>query len=144
MKTRMTELLGIKYPILCGGMFQVGRSPLVAAVSEAGGIGFITSAHYETPEGLRKDIRLAKKLTKKPIGVNLTLSPRRKPLPNEEFISVLIEEGVRVVETSGKGIETYLKVLKENGVTVIHKVAGVRYAKTAERIGVDAQRLWTR
>jgi NADH:quinone reductase (non-electrogenic) len=137
-KTRLTELLNIEYPILCGGMFRIGRAPLVAAVAEAGGIGFITSAHYDTPEELRKDIRLARVLTKKQIGVNLTLSPRRKPLPNDEFINVLIDEGVRVVETTGRGIEKYVDILKKNEVKIIHKVAGVRYAKSAERIGADA------
>lgn len=138
MRTRITELLNIEYPILCGGMLHVGRAPLVAAVSEAGGIGFITSAHYETSEELRKDIRFARQLTKKPIGINLTLSPRRKKIPNEEFINTLIEEDIRIVETTGKGIEKYIKVLKDNGVTIIHKVAGVRYAKSAERLGADA------
>lgn len=137
LKTRITELLNIEYPILCGGMFRVGRAPLVAAVAEAGGIGFITSAHYETPEDLREDIRLAKRLTKKPIGVNLIVSPRKK-LPNDEFIEVLLEEGISIVETAGDNPGKYMKVLKDNGVTVIHKVPAVRYAKTAERLGADA------
>ncbi|WP_077213196.1 NAD(P)H-dependent flavin oxidoreductase [Bacillus dakarensis] len=137
MKTRITELLNIEYPILCGGMFRVGRAPLVAAVAEAGGIGFITSAHYETPEDLREDIRLAKRLTKKPIGVNLIVSPRKK-LPNDEFIEVLLDEGIRIVETAGDNPGKYMKVLKDNDVTVIHKVPAVRYAKTAERLGADA------
>lgn len=138
MKTRMTELLNIEYPIFCGGMFRVGRAPLVAAVSEAGGLGFLTSAHYETAEALRAEIRRAKQLTKKPIGVNITLSPRRLALPNEAYIEVLIEEGVRVVETAGRNPEKYLPTLKEHGVTVIHKVPSVRYAKKAEQLGVDA------
>lgn len=138
MKTRITELLGIKYPIICGGMYHVGKAYLVAAVSESGGIGFITSAHYETPEILREEIRLARGMTKKPLGVNLTLSPRKKRIPNEAFIEVLIEEGIRVVETTGKGIEQHIKKLKDHGVIVIHKVPGVRYAKKAEALGVDA------
>lgn len=137
MRTRITDLLGIEYPILCGGMMHVGRAHLVAAVAEAGGIGFITSAHYETPQDLRKDIRLAKQLTKKPIGVNIIVNPRRK-LPNFEFIDVLLEEGIRIVETAGANPEKYMKVLKDNNVTIIHKVPAVRYAKTAERLGVDA------
>ncbi|MFC4767027.1 NAD(P)H-dependent flavin oxidoreductase [Effusibacillus consociatus] len=138
MRTRVTDMLGIQYPIICGGMFRVGRAPLAAAVSEAGGLGIITSATFETAEDLRQEIRKAKELTRKPIGVNLSLFPSVRKLPNEEYIDVLLEEGVRIVETSGRSPESHMKVLKDNGAIVIHKVAGVRYAKTAERVGCDA------
>jgi NADH:quinone reductase (non-electrogenic) len=111
---------------------------LAAAVSEAGGMGIITSATFETAEDLRKEIRKAKKLTAKPIAVNINLFPSVRKMPNEAYIDVLIEEGIRIVETSGRSPEPYMKVLKDNGVTVIHKVAGVKYAKTAERVGCDA------
>ncbi|AXF55171.1 NAD(P)H-dependent flavin oxidoreductase [Salicibibacter kimchii] len=138
MKTSITDLLNIEYPIICGGMFRLGLAPLMAAVSKAGGMGFITSGNFETSDRLRQEIRLARQITDKPIGVNITISPRRLELPNEEFIDVLIEEGVRVVETAGKSPEKYMKVLKDNGVTVVHKAPSVRYAKKAEQIGVDA------
>ncbi len=138
LKTRFTELTGIEYPIMCGGMFQVGRGELAAAVSEAGGLGTITSVTQETPENLRKEIRKIRSLTKKPFAVNLNLFPRAKPTPNDEFIEVLLEEGVRIVETSGRSPEAFIQKLKDGGCVVIHKVPGVRYAKTAERIGVDA------
>ncbi|MFC5590562.1 NAD(P)H-dependent flavin oxidoreductase [Sporosarcina soli] len=138
MKTRITDLLNIEYPIICGGLFRVGRAPLAAAVSEAGGLGIITSATFETAEELRQEIRLAKKATSKPIAVNINLFPSVRKMPNEAYIDVLIEEGIQIVETSGRSPEAYMNVLKDNDVTVIHKVAGVKYAKTAERVGCDA------
>ena len=138
MKTRMTELLNIQYPVICGGLYRIGRAPLAAAVSEAGGLGIMTSATFETAEELRDEIRLARELTDKPIGVNINLFPSVKKMPNEAYIDVLLDEGIRIVETSGRSPEPYMKVLKDHNVTVIHKVAGVKYAKTAERVGCDA------
>jgi NADH:quinone reductase (non-electrogenic) len=138
MKTRMTELLNIQYPVICGGMYRIGRAPLAAAVSEAGGLGIITSATFETAEELRQEIRKARELTEKPIGVNINLFPSVKKMPNEAYIDVLLNEGIRIVETSGRNPEPYMKVLKDHNVIVIHKVAGVKYAKTAERVGCDA------
>ena len=136
--TGFTRLTGVEVPIMCGGMFQVGRAELCAAVSEAGGLGTITSATQETPENLREEIRKIKSLTDKPFAVNLNLFPSTRPVPNEAFIEVLVEEGVRIVETSGRSPEKLIPLLKEGGITIIHKVAGVRYALTAERLGVDA------
>ncbi|WP_226676167.1 NAD(P)H-dependent flavin oxidoreductase [Rossellomorea aquimaris] len=138
MKTRITKLLNIEYPVICGGLYRIGRAPLAAAVSEAGGLGIMTSATFETAEDLRREIRVARKLTEKPIGVNINLFPSVKNMPNEAYIDVLLDEGIRIVETSGRSPEPYMKVLKDNNVTVIHKVAGVKYAKTAERVGCDA------
>ncbi len=138
MKTRITELLGIKYPIICGGMFQVGRAELAAAISEAGGLGIITSKTQGTPEGLREEIQKVKALTDKPFGVNLNLFPSMTATPNEEFIQVMIEEDVKIVETSGRSPEPLMPLLKKNDFIVMHKVVGPRYAKTAERLGADA------
>ncbi|PEI58549.1 NAD(P)H-dependent flavin oxidoreductase [Priestia aryabhattai] len=138
MKTRITELLNIQYPVICGGLFRIGRAPLAAAVSEAGGLGIITSATFETAKELRHEIRKVRELTDKPIGININLFPSVKRMPNEAYIDVLLEEGIRIVETSGRSPEPYMKVLKDNNVVVIHKVAGVKYAKTAERVGCDA------
>jgi nitronate monooxygenase len=138
MKTRFTELVGIEYPIMCGGMFQVGRAELCAAVSEAGGLGTITSTTQRTPENLRNEIRKIKDLTNKPFAVNINLFPSANPMPNDEFIDVLIEEGVKVVETSGRSPEAVIGRLKNAGIIVIHKVAGVKNAITAERLGADA------
>jgi NADH:quinone reductase (non-electrogenic) len=138
MRTRITELLGITYPIICGGMFRVGRAHLAGAVSEAGGLGIMTSATFEDPEDLRLEIRQARQITAKPIAVNINLFPSARKIPNEEYIHVLLEEGVQIVETAGRSPEPFLKLLKDNGVTVIHKVASVKNAKTAERLGCDA------
>ncbi|MFD6442917.1 NAD(P)H-dependent flavin oxidoreductase [Peribacillus sp. NPDC060186] len=138
MKTRITELLGIEYPIICGGMFQVGRAPLAAAVSEAGGLGIITSKTQVTPEGLRDEVRKVKAITKKPFAVNLNLFPSQTATPNEDFIDILVEENVKIVETSGRSPEALMPKLKEHGFTVIHKVASVKNALSAEKLGVDA------
>jgi nitronate monooxygenase len=137
-KTRFTELVGIEYPLMLGGMFQVGRAELAAAVSEAGGLGTITSVTQGEPENLRREIRRVKSLTNKPFAVNLSLFPSARPIPNDRYIEVLLEEGVRIVETSGRSPESIMKPLKDGGCIVIHKVPGVKYAKTAERVGVDA------
>jgi nitronate monooxygenase len=101
-------------------------------------LGIITSATFEHPEDLRAEIRLAQSITTNPIAVNINLFPSVRKVPNEQYIEVLVEEGVRIVETSGRSPEPYMKRLKDNGVTVIHKVAGVKNAKTAERLGCDA------
>ncbi|MBK5501865.1 NAD(P)H-dependent flavin oxidoreductase [Peribacillus sp. TH14] len=138
MKTRITELLGIEYPIICGGMFQVGRAQLAAAVTEAGGLGIITSKTQVTPEGLRDEVRKVKALTKKTFAVNLNLFPSQTATPNEDFIDILVEEDVKIVETSGRSPEALMPKLKKHGFTVIHKVASVKNALSAEKLGVDA------
>lgn len=138
-QTRITELLGIRYPIVQGGMVYLSRAELAAAVSNAGGLGIITSANLETPRLFRDEIRKTKSLTDKPFGVNISLAPAQRPVNNEEYIDILIDEGVRVVETSGRSPEPYMKRLKEGEVTVIHKApGGVRFAETAEQVGCDA------
>ncbi|MBL7165200.1 MAG: nitronate monooxygenase [Dehalococcoidales bacterium] len=138
-KTRITELLGIEYPIVQGGMVHLSRAELAAAVSNAGGLGIITSADHATKEGLRDELRRTKSLTDKPFGVNINLSPAARPVDTEEYINVVIEEGVRIVETSGRSPEPYMKQFKQGKVIVIHKApGGVRFAETAELVGCDA------
>jgi len=138
-ETRITELLGIKYPIIQGGMIWLSKAELTAAVSNAGGLGIITSANFATKEELRDELRKAKSLTDKPFGVNISLGPTTHPVSTEEYIDVVIDEGIRVVETSGRSPEPYMKQLKQGKVKVIHKApGGVRYAQTAELIGCDA------
>ncbi len=138
LETRITKLFGIKYPILCGGMFWVARAELIAAVANAGGLGFLTAATYPTIEELRADIRKAKDLTDKPIGVNINLFASARPQPIEEWVNVVVEEKVPVVETSGRSPQNIIAPLHAGGVKIMHKVPGVRYAMTAERLGVDA------
>ena len=138
-ETRITELLGIKYPIIQGGMIWLSRAELAAAVSNAGGLGIITSASLANKEELRDELRKAKSLTNKPIGVNIELGPTVRSMDTEEFIDVVIDEGVRIVETSGRSPEPYMKQLKQGKVKVVHKApGGVRFAQTAEEVGCDA------
>jgi len=137
-KTRITELFGIKYPIICGGMHLLSRAELVAAVSNAGGLGILASTTFETKEELREEIRKTKNLTDKPFGVNLNLFPMMRQRSIEEDIDLFIDEGVEIVESSGASPEAYVPRLKEADIKIIHKVPAVRFAQKAERVGVDA------
>jgi len=138
-ETRITELLGIKYPIIQGGMVWLSRAELAAAVSNAGGLGIITSADFATKDELRAELRKAKDLTDKPFGVNINLAPSTHPVNTEEYIEVVIDEGIRIVETSGRSPEPYMKQLKQGNLIVVHKAPGaVRYAEAVEAIGCDA------
>ena len=138
LKTKVTELLGIQYPIVQGGMAWLGVAELVAAVSNAGGLGTIGSVTFPTPEDLRNEIHKTRKLTDKPFGVNITMLPAIRELPNDGFVQVVVEEGIPVVETAGRSPEHYIDVLKKANVKIMHKVGSVRHAHTAERIGCDA------
>ncbi len=136
-KTRITEMLGIKYPIIQGAMMWLSQAELVSAVSNAGGLGIIASLTFPTAKELRQEIRKTKSMTDKPFAVNVTLLPSARPVSREEYINVAIEEGVGIIETAGQNPEPYMKLLKEAKVKIMHKVARVRDAKTAERLGVD-------
>jgi len=137
-KTRLTELLNIKHPIICGGMFRLGRAELAAAVSNAGGLGIITAATFPDEESFRNELHSLKKLTDKPFGVNINLFPTARKFQAQDYIAMCIEEGVQVVETSGRNPEEYMNQLKAANMKVIHKVPGAQYAATCERIGCDA------
>ena len=133
MKTRVTELLGIEYPIFQGGMAWVAEYHLAAAVSEAGGLGIIGAANAPA-QWVRDQIRKVKEITDKPFGVNvMLLSPYA-----EEVAQVIAEEGVRVVTTGAGNPEKYLELWKASGAKVIPVVASVALAKRMERCGVDA------
>lgn len=138
-RTRITEMLGIEYPIIQGGLQWLSRAELAAAVSEAGGFGLITAATFPSPEELRKEIRKARQLTTKPFGVNVSM-PQQTPIarPIDGYFEVVMEEKIPAVETSGRNPEPYVERLKKAGVRIFHKVAAVRYAKKAQSIGVDA------
>jgi NAD(P)H-dependent flavin oxidoreductase YrpB (nitropropane dioxygenase family) len=138
-QTRITEMFGIRYPIICGGMFWVGRAELVAAVANAGGLGFMVGATFgEDLDALRAEIRKARDLTDGPIGLNINLFPAVRHQPIEEWVQMAVEEKIPVVETSGRSPEAIVQALHEGGVKIMHKVAGPRYARTAERVGCDA------
>jgi len=136
-KTRITEMLGIEHPIIMGGMMWIGMAEMVAAVSNAGGLGILASAGYTTGEELRQEIHKTRALTDKPFGVNITRLPAVHPAPNEEFVDVVVQERVPMVETSGSSPEPFMERLKEADVNVIQKVGAVRHARSAERIGCD-------
>lgn len=138
MKTRITEMFDIKYPIIQGGMMWVGRAELAAAVSNAGGLGIITALTQPTPDDLAKEIDRCREMTEKPFGVNVTILPSIKPPPYEEYLQVIVDKGVKIVETAGRNPEPFLPPLKEAGIKVIHKCTSVRHSVKAEKIGVDA------
>ena len=138
MKTRITDLLGIQYPIVQGGMQNVGYAELAAAVSNAGGLGIITGLTQPTPEDLDKEIKRCKEMTDKPFGVNLTILPTIKPVPYEEYARVICENGIPVVETAGRNPEPFMPLFADAGVKVVHKCTSVRHALKAEKVGVAA------
>lgn len=136
-KTRITELLGIRYPIVQGGMMWVGRAELASAVSNAGGLGILTALTQPTPEDLVKEIQRCKNMTDKPFGVNLTILPSVKPPPYAEYRQAIVESGVKIVETAGSKPQEHVSYFKEHGVIVLHKCTSVRHALSAEKMGVD-------
>lgn len=138
MKTKITELFNIEHPIIQGGMHFVGFAELAAAVSNAGGLGFITGLTQKTPADLANEIARCHEMTDKPFGVNLTFLPAFTDPPYAEYIQAIIDGGVKIVETAGRSPEAYMPLLKEAGIKVIHKCTSVRHALKAERIGCDA------
>jgi len=138
LKTKITELLGIKYPIIQGGMMYVSLAELVAAVSNAGALGILAALTQPTPEDLAKEIKKTFEMTDKPFGVNITILPTLKPVPYEEYAKVIIESGVKIVETAGRSPENFMPAFNEAGVKVIHKCTSVRHGLKAEKIGCAA------
>lgn len=137
-KTRITEMLGIEYPIVQGGMMWVGRAELAAAVSNAGGLGILTALTQPTPDALREEIARCRTMTDKPFGVNLTILPSINPPPYEEYVKAAVESGIKIMETAGRNPQPFMEYLKANDVKVIHKCTTVRHALKAEAIGCDA------
>jgi NAD(P)H-dependent flavin oxidoreductase YrpB (nitropropane dioxygenase family) len=138
LKTRFTELTGVDHPIVQGGMQWVGRAELVAAVANAGALGFITALTQPTPEALEGEIARCRTMTDKPFGVNLTILPSIKPPPYAEYRQAIIESGIKIVETAGNKPQEHVDIFKAAGIIVIHKCTSVRHALSAERMGVDA------
>ena len=138
MKTRITELFGIEHPIVQGGMHYVGFAEMAAAVSDAGGLGIITALTLKTPEALKAEIEKARGMTDKPIGVNLTFLPMLQQPDYPGLVKVIIDSGIKVVETAGRNPQAVLPALKEAGIKVVHKCTSVRHALKAQSIGCDA------
>ena len=137
MKTAVTEMLGIRYPIIQGGMQWVGYAELAAAVSNAGGLGILTALTQPTPDDLRLEIERCRTMTDQPFGVNLTILPTIKPPPYDEYMRVIFESGIKIVETAGNNPRDFAPWFKERGITVVHKCTSLRHALSAERYGVD-------
>lgn len=137
MKTRVTEQLGIRLPIIQGGMMWVGVAELAAAVSEAGGLGILTALTQPSPDALRAEIERCRALTRQPFGVNLTLLPSVNPPPYAEYVQAILDGGVTIVETAGRSPREFTERFQAAGITVIHKCTSVRHALSAERDGVD-------
>ncbi|MHA2272324.1 MAG: NAD(P)H-dependent flavin oxidoreductase [Candidatus Hodarchaeales archaeon] len=138
LQTKVTEMLKIRYPIIAGTMMNITDPQFVAACSNAGGLGILASAMYQSPDDLRTAIQETQSLTDKPFAVNVNLFPMLQPVNQLDYINVIIDEGITVIETSGhKAPEEYIPIFKEAGAIWIHKCAGVRYAKTAARLGAD-------
>jgi nitronate monooxygenase len=138
MKTRITELFGIEHPIIQGGMHYVGFAEMAAAVSNAGGLGIITGLTLGTPEKLAAEIARCREMTDKPFGVNLTFLPSLTPPDYPGLIKVIVDGGVKIVETAGNNPQKYMPALKEAGIRVIHKCTSVRHSLKAEAVGCDA------
>ncbi|MEY4580110.1 MAG: hypothetical protein RL701_4813 [Pseudomonadota bacterium] len=137
MQTPVTELLGIRYPIIQGGMQWVGTAELASAVSNAGGLGILTALTQPSPDALRAEIARCRTMTDKPFGVNLTILPTVTPPPYAEYIDAIIESGIKIIETAGNSPKEFATKLKAANMVVVHKCTSVRHALSAERHGVD-------
>jgi len=135
--TRFTEVFGIEHPIVQGGMQWVGRAELVAAVANAGALGFLTALTQPSAEDLAKEILRCREMTERPFGVNLTILPSINPPPYAEYRDAIVESGVGIVETAGFNPAEHLPAFKAAGIKVLHKCTSVRHAVKAQAIGVD-------
>ena len=139
-KTRITEMLGIEHPILCGGMQWLSRAEFVAEVCNSGGLGFITAETFPTANDLKNELKKIKTITDKPFGVNISMIPDIGDIPERtmDLIDVVCEEEVPVVETAGRSPAPLIPKLKRAHVKIIHKLTSVRHAVSAQNAGVDA------
>jgi len=135
--TKFTEAFGVEHPIAQGGMQWVGRAELVAAVANAGALGFLTALTQPTPKDLANEIARTRDLTDKPFGVNLTILPAITPPPYDEYRKVIVDAGIKIVETAGSNPAPHLPMFHDNGIKVLHKCTSVRHAVKAQGLGVD-------
>ena len=137
-RTRVSEFLGIQYPLVGGTMMWISTPEFVAAISNAGGLGVLASAMYQSPEALAEAVDRIRNLTEKPFAVNLNLFPMMRPVDNQDYLDVLVKKRVKIVETSGHTAPDALcSRFKENGMIWIHKCVGVRYAMKVQEMGAD-------
>jgi len=144
LKTAITEMFGVDYPIICGAMMWVCKPPMCAAISNAGGLGNLTAGNYDTEDDFRNAICETRSLTDKPFMVNVTILPsvRITGEMHQMYLRVCAEEKVDGIEVSGAPIDKacgmeYIDLLKEAGVKLFHKVGSVRHAVHAEKVGYD-------
>ncbi|MBN2113466.1 MAG: nitronate monooxygenase [Acidimicrobiia bacterium] len=137
-RTRITEMFGVDHPIVQGGLQWVANADLVAAVANAGAMGFLTALSFDSPEALRREIHRCRGLTDKPFGVNITLLPTMRPPDYAGMARVVIEEGIRFVETAGSNPVQFMPAFNEAGVRVVHKCTSVRHALKAQELGCAA------
>ena len=138
-KTKVTEMLGCKYPIIGGTMARISNPEFTAAISNAGACAVLASANYKSPDELRDAIKKTQSLTDQPFAVNINLFPALMPQEKlEEYVDATLAEGVKIIETSGhKAPEDLVPKFRDGGAIWIHKCAGVRYAKKGESLGAD-------
>lgn len=137
-QTKIIEMLGIRYPIVGGTMMWISTPEFVSAISNAGGLGVLASAMYQSRETFAEAVALTQRLTDQPFAVNINLFPMMRPIDNNEYLDVLIEKGVKIVETSGHSApEDLCGRFKEAGMIWIHKCVGLRYALKVEEMGAD-------
>ena len=137
LSTAFTKTFGVRHPIVQGGMQWVGRAELVAAVANSGALGMITALTQPTPEDLAEEIARTRELTDQPFGVNLTILPAITPPPYDEYRHVIIDSGIKIVETAGSNPGPHLSQFHAAGVKVLHKCTSVRHAVKAQTLGVD-------
>ena len=138
-KTKVTEILGCKYPVIAGTMARISNPEFVAAASNAGACAVLASANYETPDELRDAIKKTQSLTNQPFAVNINLFPALMPQDKlVDYVDATLDEGVKIIETSGhKAPEHLVPKFKGGGAIWIHKCAGVRYAMKGASLGAD-------
>jgi nitronate monooxygenase len=137
-QTKITEMLGINYPIVGGTMMWITTPEFTAAISNAGGLGILASAIYESQESFAHAVDRTFELTDRPFAVNVNLFPMMRPIDNNEYVDVLIDKGVKIVETSGHSAPAELCArFKDAGMIWIHKCVGVRYALKVQNLGAD-------
>ncbi len=138
LKSRIREKLEIEYPIIGGTMMWISDADFVAAISEAGGLGILASAIYHSREEFADAIDRIRELTDKPFAVNINLFPAMRPIDNDDYVDVLVDKKVKIVETSGHSApEALCQRFKDAGMTWIHKCVGVRYALKVQSMGAD-------
>lgn len=136
--TPFTEMFGVEHPIVQGGMQWVGRAELVAAVANAGALGFITALTQPSPQALVAEIARCRELTDRPFGVNLTILPSINPPPYDEYRQAIVDAGITIVETAGANPAPHMPFFHRHRIRVLHKCTSVRHALKAQAVGVDA------